>query len=135
MTNRPGKSDRPTVPEKSPNNAGQPAAEGMEGRGLAKGNRLQQNASRTPSREDALSALERVRQAAKQDKKLRFTADGRQRPLGVPALEDKIVQRAAVEVLNAIYETDFLGFSYGFRPGRSQHQALDALYTGLLTRK
>jgi len=50
-------------------------------------------------------------------------------------LEDKIVQRAAVEVLNAIYETDFLGFSYGFRPGRSQHQALDALYTGLLTRK
>ena len=62
-------------------------------------------------------------------------ADGRQRPLGVPALEDKIVQRAAVEVLNAIYETDFLGFSYGFRPGRSQHQALDALYTGLLTKK
>ena len=62
-------------------------------------------------------------------------ADGRQRPLGVTALEDKIVQRAAVEVLNAIYETDFLGFSYGFRPGRSQHQALDALYTGLLTRR
>jgi RNA-directed DNA polymerase len=202
MTNRPGKSNRPTVPEKSPNNAGQPAAEGMEGRGLAKGNLLQQNASRTPSREDASSALERVRQAASKDKKLRFTAllhhiynletlrmayfslkkeaapgvdgetwrhygetlednlqdlsprlkrgayrakparrvyipkaDGRQRPLGVPALEDKIVQRAAVEVLNAIYETDFLGFSYGFRPGRSQHQALDALYTGLLTRK
>src|SRR5437899_9176046 len=62
-------------------------------------------------------------------------ADGRLRPLGVTALEDKIVQRAAVEVMNAIYETDFLGFSYGFRPGRSQHQALDALYTGLLTRK
>src|SRR6202043_2776455 len=62
-------------------------------------------------------------------------ADGRQRPLGVTALEDKIVQRAGVEVLNTIYETDFLGFSYGFRPGRSQHQALDALYTGLLTRK
>jgi RNA-directed DNA polymerase len=53
----------------------------------------------------------------------------------VPVLEDKIVQRATVEVLNAIYETDFLGFSYGFRPGRSQHSALDALYTGLLTRK
>src|SRR6202521_1225716 len=202
MTNGPGKSDRPTVPEKSPNNAGQLAAEGREGRGLAKGNLPQQNASRTPSREDALSALERVRQAAAKDKKLRFTAllhhiynletlrtayfslqkeaapgvdgetwrrygetlednlqdlshrlkrgayrakpvrrvyipkaDGRQRPLGVPALEDKIVQHAAVEVLNAIYETDFLGFSYGFRPGRSQHQALDALYTGLLTRK
>src|SRR5437667_12786 len=202
MTIGPGKSDRPTVPEKFPNNAGQPVAEGMEGRGLAKGNLPQQNASRTPSREDALSALERVRQAASKDKKLRFTAllhhiydperlreayfrlkkeaapgvdgetwrhygetlednlqdlshrlkrgayrakpvrrvyipkaDGRQRPLGVTALEDKIVQRAAVEVLNAIYETDFLGFAYGFRPGRSQHQALDALYTGLLTRK
>jgi len=50
-------------------------------------------------------------------------------------LEDKIVQRATAEVLNAIYETDFLGFSYGFRPGRSQHNALDALYTGLLTKK
>jgi len=62
-------------------------------------------------------------------------ADGRQRPLGVTALEDKLVQRATVEVLNAIYETDFLGFSYGFRPGRSQHDALDARYTGLLTRK
>jgi hypothetical protein len=61
--------------------------------------------------------------------------DGRKRPLGVPVLEDKIVQRATVEVLNAIYETDFLGFSYGFRPGRSQHQALDALYTGLLTKR
>jgi group II intron reverse transcriptase/maturase len=202
MTNGPGKSDSSAVPKKSLNNAGQPVAEGMEGRGLAKGNLPQQNASRTPSRGDAPSALERVRQAAAKDKKLRFTAllhhiynldtlrmayfslkkeaapgvdgetwrhygeklegnlqdlserlkrgayrakpvrrvfipkaDGRQRPLGVTALEDKIVQRAAVEVLNAIYETDFLGFSYGFRPGRSQHQALDALYTGLLTRK
>jgi len=62
-------------------------------------------------------------------------ADGRQRPLGIPTLEDKIVQRATVDVLNAIYEADFLGFSYGFRPGRSPHNALDALYTGLLTRK
>src|SRR6516164_6861106 len=60
-------------------------------------------------------------------------ADGRQRPLGVTALEDKIAQRATVEVLNAIYETDFLSFSYGFRPGRSPHHALDALYTRLLT--
>src|SRR5947199_413685 len=202
MTNGPGKSDRPTVPGKSPNNARQPAAEGMEGKGLAKGNLLEQNASRTPSRKDAPSALERVRQAAKKDKQLRFTAllhhiynpetlrvayfslkkeaapgvdgetwrhygeelernlqnlserlkrgayrakpvrrvyiakaDGRQRPLGVTALEDKLGQRATVEVLNAIYERDFLGFSYGFRPGRSQHNALDALYTGLLTRK
>src|SRR5213594_649975 len=197
-----GKSDRPTVPMKSPNKAGQPAVEGMEGNGLAKGNLQQQNAPRTPSREGAHSALERVRQAARRDKKVRFTAllhhiyqpetlsraywavkpdaapgvdgetwrhygealemnlqdlserlkrgayrakpvrrvyitktDGRQRPLGVPVLEDKIVQGATVEVMNAVYETDFLGFSYGFRPGRSQHQALDALYTGLLTRK
>ena len=197
-----GKSDRPVVPAKSPNNAGHPAAEEMEGRGLAKGNPPQQNAPRTPSRDGALSALERVRQAARRDRKLRFTAllhhvyhldtlraayfslkkdaapgvdgetwrhygealeehlqdlserlkrgayrakpvrrvyiskeDGRQRPLGVPALEDKIAQRATIEVLNAIYETDFLGFSYGFRPGRSQHNALDALYTGLLTKK
>ena len=60
MTNGPGKSDRPVVPEKSPNNAGQLATEGMEGSGLAKGNLPQQNASRTPSRSDAPSALERV---------------------------------------------------------------------------
>lgn len=58
-------------------------------------------------------------------------ADGRQRALGVAALEDKILQRATVEVLNAIYEVDFLGFSYGFRPGRSQHDALDALAVGI----
>ena len=197
-----GKSDRPIVPTKSPNNAGEPAAEGMEGRGLAEGNLRQQNAPRTPSRQGVQSALERVRQAARRDRKQRFTAllhhvydlealraaylglkreaapgvdgetwrhygealeenlrdlsdrlkrgayrakpvrrvfipkaDGRQRPLGVTALEDKLVQRATVEVLNAIYETDVLGFSYGFRPGRSQHNALDALYTGLLTKK
>ena len=61
--------------------------------------------------------------------------DGRQRPLGVPALEDKIVQRAVVEVLNAIYEQEFLGFSYGFRPRRSPHDALDALSAGLMTKK
>src|SRR6266851_3460019 len=171
-----GKSDRPVVPMKSPNNAGQPVAEGMEGSGLAKGNLRQQNAPRTPSRDGALSALERVRQAAKRDRKLRFTAllhhvhdlnhlraaycslkkeaapgvdgetwrhygeevednlqdlsgrlrrgayrakpvrrvyipkaSGGQRPLGVTALEDKIVQAATVAVLNAIYEVDFLG--------------------------
>src|ERR1700739_1351445 len=202
MMNEHGKSDRPVVPAKSPNKAGHPAAEGTEGSGLTKGNLPQQNASRTPSRTDAPSALERVRQAASKDKEVRFTAllhhiynletlrmayfsmkkeaapgvdgetwrhygetlednlqkrpqglrrgayrakpvrrayidksDGRKRPLGVPVLEDKLVQRATVEVLNAIYETDFLGFSYGFRPGRSQHNALDALYTGLLTKK
>ncbi len=61
--------------------------------------------------------------------------DGRQRPLGVTTLEDKIVQRATIEVLNAVYETDFLGFSYGFRPGCSQHMALDALAVGLQRRK
>jgi RNA-directed DNA polymerase len=202
MMNERGKSDRPVVPVKSSNKAGQPAAEGMEGRGLTKGNPQQQNASRTQSRSSAPSALERIRQAASKDKEMRFTAlfhhidapealrtaylclkreaapgvdgetwrhygedleinlqdlshrlkqgayrakpvrrvyipkaDGRLRPLGVTALEDKIVQRAAVEVMNAIYETDFLGFSYGFRPKRSQHNALDALYTGLLTKK
>jgi RNA-directed DNA polymerase len=62
-------------------------------------------------------------------------ADGRLRPLGIAALEDKIVQRAVVGVLNAIYETDFLGFSYGFRPGRSPHDALDALAAGIYKKK
>ena len=61
--------------------------------------------------------------------------DGRQRPLGVASLEDKILQRAVVEVLNAIYEQDFLGFSYGFRPGRKPHDALDALATGILRKR
>ena len=197
-----GQSDRPVVPTKTPNNAGASAAEGMEGRGRAKGNPRQQNAPRTLSRDGARSALERVREAAERDKQVRFTAllhhvynveqlnaayfalkrdavagidgetwehygqaleanladlsgrltrrayrakpvkgayipkaDGRRRPLGIPTLEDKLVQRTTVEVLNAIYETDFLGFSYGFRPKRSPHDALDALYAGLLTRK
>jgi group II intron reverse transcriptase/maturase len=197
-----GTSDSLVVPEKPPNDAGRPAEEVVEGRRLAKGNLPERNAFRTQSRGDAPSALERVRQAAKKDRKQRFTAllhhvydeerlraayratnpgaaagadgvtwqqygqeleknlrslserlrqggyrakpvrrayiekaDGRQRPLGVPALEDKIVQRAVVEVLNAIYETDFLGFSYGFRPGRSQHEALDALAVGLWCKK
>ena len=62
-------------------------------------------------------------------------ADGRLRPLGIAALEDKILQRAVVEVLNAIYEADFLGFSYGFRPGRSPHDALDALAAGITRKK
>jgi RNA-directed DNA polymerase len=61
--------------------------------------------------------------------------DGRQRPLAVAALEDKIVQRAAIALLNAIYEREFLGFSYGFRPGRNQHDALDALIVGITSRK
>jgi RNA-directed DNA polymerase len=195
--NEHGKSDRLVVPKKSPNKAGQPVAEEMEGRGLAKGNLGQQNAFRTQRRDDAPSTLEQIRQTAKSNKDVKFTAlmhhvyridtlrfayfqlkrqaaagvdgetwrhygealeaklqnlshrlkrgayrakpvrrvyipkaDGRQRPLGVTALEDKLVQRATVEVLNQIYETDFLDFSYGFRPGRSQHQALDALWCG-----
>jgi RNA-directed DNA polymerase len=203
MMNGHGKSDSSVVPQKSPNKAGhEAAAEEVEGRELAKGNPRQQNAPRTRSRSGAHSALERVREVAAQDGKMRFTAllhhiydlealrgayfslkreaaagvdgerwrhygeqlednlraladrvkrgvyrakpvrrvyipkaDGRQRPLGVTALEDKILQRATVEVLNAIYETDFLEFSYGFRPGRSQHHALDALYVGLLRGK
>jgi RNA-directed DNA polymerase len=61
-------------------------------------------------------------------------ADGRQRPLGIASLEDKVLQRAVTEVLNAVYEADFKGFSYGFRPGRSQHDALDALSVGLVKR-
>ena len=62
-------------------------------------------------------------------------ADGAQRPIGIPALEDKIVQGAVSEVLSAIYEVDFLGFSYGFRPGRSPHHALQALNAALIKRK
>jgi len=62
-------------------------------------------------------------------------ADGRQRPIGIAALEDKIVQQAVVSVLNQIYEVDFRGFSYGFRPGRSPHQALDALNVGIQRKK
>jgi retron-type reverse transcriptase len=81
---------------------------------------------------------ERLKRGAYQAKPVRRVyipkADGRRRPLGVPALEDKIVQRSVVEVLNAIYEGDFLGFSYGFRPKRSPHLALDALTVGITTK-
>jgi group II intron reverse transcriptase/maturase len=202
MTNGDGKSDSSVVPEKPPNKAGRPAAEAVEGRELAKGNPHESNTPRTQRRDGVPSALERIRQAARRDRKQRFTAllhhvydverlraaylaikrdaaagvdgetwrhygeslegnlldlserlkrgayrakpvrrayipkaDGRLRPLGVPTLEDKVVQRAVVEVLNAIYEADFLGFSYGFRPGRSPHQALDALSAGIMTKK
>ena len=82
---------------------------------------------------------ERLKRGGSQAKAVRRTyiakADGKLRPLGVTALEDKIVQRAAVDVLNQVYETDFLGFSYGYRPGKSQHNALDALYVGIMMRK
>jgi group II intron reverse transcriptase/maturase len=179
--------------EKPTNKAGQPAAEPVEPRAGTKGNANQQSMRRAQDRASVSQALERIRQAARQRKKERFTAlfhhitpallrlafselkrnaapgvdgmtwrtyetdldqnlavlhdkvhrgayrarpsrrqyipkpDGRQRPLAVAALEDKIVQRAAVAVLSAIYEEDFLGFSYGFRPKRGQHDALDAL--------
>ena len=62
-------------------------------------------------------------------------ANGKQRPLGMATLEDKIVQQAVVKVLNEIYEEDFRGFSYGFRPGRSPHMALDALYVAIKRKK
>jgi RNA-directed DNA polymerase len=62
-------------------------------------------------------------------------SDGRMRPLGIASLEDKIVQKAVVDILNAIYEHEFLGFSYGFRSGRGQHDALDALAVGLTTQR
>jgi len=183
---------------KATGEGGEPRAEGMEGRGWAKGNASPQNTLRMQSREGVHSARERIRQVAKAKKEIRFTAllhhvyniealreayfglkreaapgvdgetwqaygeqletnladlssrlrrgaylakpvrrvfipkvDGRQRPLGVTALEDKLVQRALVTVLNCIYETDFLGFSYGFRPGRKPHDALDALCVGI----
>jgi RNA-directed DNA polymerase len=90
--------------------------------------------------EDKLQDLsERLRRGAYRAPPVRRTyiakADGRQRPIGVPTLEDKVVQRATVEVLNAVYEADFLGFSYGFRPGRSQHRALDAIAVAIQARK
>lgn len=199
-----GKSDRPIVPGKHPNEGGGAplSEEGVEGRGRAEGNPVQQTRDRTQRREALQRALGRIRQVAKGDKGVQFTAlwhhvynvdrlreaflslkrgsapgvdevtwkgyaedlegnladlaarlkrgayrakpvrrayipkrDGSQRPIGVTALEDKIVQRATVEVLSAVYEADFLGFSYGARPGRSAHGALDALSVGITRRK
>jgi RNA-directed DNA polymerase len=196
-----GKSDGLVVPAMSPNNASLLAAEAAEERRPAKGNAASKTHPGHSAGLGAPSALDRVRQKARTDKKERFTAllhhvdvdrlreayralnpraatgvdevtwaeyglalednlrdlharvhrgsyrakptrrayipkpDGRKRPLGVAALEDKILQRAVVEVLNGIYEADFLGFSYGFRPGRSPHDALDALAYGIDRRK
>jgi group II intron reverse transcriptase/maturase len=195
------KSDPAIVARKPTNKAGRPAAEPVERRAGAEGNTGQQSTRRAQDRESVSQALARVRTAARQRKKERFTAlfhhlsvamlrtaffalkrdaapgvdgltwetyaadldhriadlharvqrgayraqpsrrryipkpDGRQRPLAVAALEDKIVQRATATVLNAIYEEDFLGFSYGFRPKRSQHDALDALMVGITSRQ
>ena len=195
------KSDSAIVAVKPPNKPGMPAAEAVEPRAGTKGNAEQQNTHRTQTRIRVTQALSRVRQAARQRKKERFTAllhhvnvdtlrlafyalkrkaaagvdgmtwedyeadlerrledlhgrvhrgayrprpsrrtyipkaDGRQRPLAVAALEDKIVQGACVMVLGAIYEEDFLGFSYGFRPGRGPHDALDALAVAITSRK
>jgi len=195
------KSHSAIVAKKLPNKAGQPAAEAVERKAGTKGNTGQQSTRRTQIRESVSQALERVRKAARQRKKEKFTAllhhisvetlevafcalkrkaapgvdgvtwqeyeadlerrlidlhgrihrgaykpqpsrrtyipkaDGRQRPLAIAALEDKIVQGATVMVLNAIYEEDFLGFSYGFRPGRGPHDALDALAVGIDSRK
>ena len=194
MMNGPEKSDSVVVAVKPANKAGQPAAEWAEPRTGTKGNTEQPHTRRTQSRDSVSQGLDRVRNAARQRKKEKFTTllhhvsvdllresflalkrraapgvDGvtwedyelglegnlvdlharvhsggyralpvrrrfipkpgtdKQRPLGIAALEDKIVQRSLVAVLNAIYEEDFLGFSYGFRPGRNQHDALDAL--------
>jgi RNA-directed DNA polymerase len=195
------KSDPGIVAMKPTNKAGRPAAEPVERRPGTKGNAEQQSTLRTQSRDRVTQALNRVRQAARQKKKEKFTAllhhitvdllrtafhvlkrkaapgvdgvtwedyeadlepqlvdlhgrvqrgayrpqpsrrtyilkaDGKQRPLAIAALEDKIVQGATVMVLNAIYEEDFLGFSYGFRPGRGPHDALDALCVGIDSRK
>jgi RNA-directed DNA polymerase len=195
------KSDPAVVALKPANKAGEPGAERAERRAGAEGNANQRSTHRALNRERVTQALERVRNAARQRKKERFTAllhhvnvdtlrmafyalkrnaapgvdgltwtdyeadleprladlhgrvhrgayrpqpsrrvyipkaDGRQRPLAVAALEDKIVQGATAMVLNAIYEEDFLGFSYGFRPGRGQHDALDALVVGITSTK
>ena len=196
-----GESYHGVVPTKQPNQGGEPPAEVAEGRPWTKENTPQPNPRRTLSRGSGPSGLERVREMARKNGKLKFTAllhhvtvellresyyclkrqaapgvdgvtweeygeglegrltnlhgrihrgayraqpsrrvwipkpDGRQRPLGVAALEDKVVQHAVGKVLNQIWEEDFLGFSYGFRPGRGPQDALDALRVGMVRKK
>lgn len=200
--NAPGESDRGVVATKQPNQGAQHApAEAAEPRPRAKENAGESDTRRTQGRESVCIGLARVREAAKQDKELRFTAllhhvdeallrssylalkqeaaagvdgvtwqeygqgledrirdlhdrvhrgsyraqpsrrvyipkpDGRQRPLGIASLEDKIVQQAVRTILEQIYEQDFHGFSYGFRPGWGAHDALDALTVAIERKK
>src|SRR5256885_15624949 len=201
MMHEPEKAGSVVGAEKPTNKAERFAAEPVEPRTETKGNAGQQSTRRAQDRESVSQALERVRRAARQGKKEKFTTllhhinpamlrtafyamkrdaapgvdgmtwdtyekdldrriedlharvrtgayraqpsrrsyipkeDGSKRPLAVAALEEKIVQRAVAAVLSAIYEENFLGFSYGFRPGRSQHHALDALIVGISSRK
>src|SRR6516225_8051456 len=201
MMNGCEKSGPVVVAVRAPNKAGRPAAEARERRAGTEGKAGQLGTHRALNRARVSQALERLRQAARQRKKDRFTAllhhvnldslraalyalkrdaapgvdgtrwreyetdleprladvhgrvhrgayrpqpsrrtyipkaDGRERPLAIAALEDKIVQGATVMVLNAIYEENFLGFSYGFRPGRGPHDALDALAVAITSRK
>src|SRR6266581_4334659 len=142
-----GKSDLAIVAAKPANKVEQSTAEPVEPRAGAKGNASQHSTDRAQSRGTVSQALERnledlharVHRGAYRALPSRRVyipkADGRQRPLAVAALEDKIVQRATATVLNAIYEEDFLGFSYGFRPGRGAHDAMDALAVGISSRK
>lgn len=196
-----GESDERVVPTRRSNEEEESLEESVEGSRSTKGNTEETHTRRTQGRERVSQGLGGVREAARRDKRQKFTAllhhvttelleasyqklkkqaapgvdgvtwqeygegveeklrdlhdrihkgsyraqpsrrtyipkaDGRQRPLGIAALEDKIVQQAVVTVLNEIYEEDFLGFSYGFRPGRSQHDALDALAVGIRRKK
>ena len=207
VVNAAERSDTSIVPGKLPNKGnpeeqreGRPA-EVVEGRDVAKGNAGETPADRTQGRESASLGLEGIRNVARRDRRMKFTAllhhvtpsllvesfydlkrnaaagvdgmlwrdyenvlytrvhdlhreihtgayraqpsrrvyiekaDGKLRPLGIAALEDKIVQQAVVKVLSMIYEVDFLGFSYGFRQGRGAHDALDALAVGIQSRK
>jgi retron-type reverse transcriptase len=196
-----GESYSGVVPAKQPNKSGRPPAEVVEGRPLTKENTQESIPYWTQSQESGSNGLARVREAAKQNGKQKFTAllhhvsidllresyyslkkeaapgvdgmtwkeygqdlearlsdlhgrihrgayraqasrrvwipkpDGKQRPLGIAALEDKVVQCAVGRVLNQIGEEDFLGFSYGFRPGRGQQDALDAQWVGIVRKK
>src|SRR5919204_345029 len=137
LMHEPGKSDSRVLPKKVPNKARRRAAEGLEGRRLAKQNSPQATTLRTQGQDLEANLAElsdRVRRGAYRPQPVRRVyipkrgdAQPQQRPIGVTALEDKIVQRATVAVLNAVYEPEFAGFSYGARPGRNAHQALTAL--------